>query len=92
MKKTIEYNGTKQKVDFIKSNFTKVIDVPKQVGVVGKAHGTYDFTINGATYKVEWSSVYDKRISNRLSFEGFTCGDSEKKIIEHIVSKYGLNA
>jgi len=91
MKKTIEYNGTKQKIDFVKSNFTKVIDVQKKPNVIGKAHGTYDYNINGVTYKVEWSSVYDKRISNRLSFEGFTCGDSEKKIIEHIVSKYGLN-
>lgn len=90
VKKTIEYNGTKQKVDFVKSNFTKVIDVQKTFGVVGRAHGTCDYTINGTTYTIEWSSVYDRTISNKLSFEGFTCGDSEKKMVEHIISKYGL--
>jgi len=90
MNKTVQYNGEKIKVEFTKSNFTKVVDQIKTVKTPGKTHGTYDYCINGKTYTVNWTNVYKNTSSTQLHFEGFTCGDSEKKMIEHIISKYGI--
>lgn len=90
MKKSIQYNGEKIKVNFRKSNFTKVVDQVKTLNQVGKTHGTYDYHINDKTYVVSWTNVYKNTSSTQLHFEGFSCGDSEKKMIEHIISKYGI--
>ena len=90
MKKTVKYNGENIKVNFEKSNFTKIVDQFKTLKEPGKAHGTYDYHINDKTYIVNWSNVYKNTSSTQLNFEGFTCGDSEKKMIEHIISKHGL--
>ena len=89
MNKTVTYNGEKTKVTFEKANHTRVID--KMDGIrIADAHGTEDFIINGKTYQVEWTMKYKTTHSVQLHFAGFTCGDSEKKMIEHIISKYGL--
>lgn len=89
MKKTVKHNGENIKVDFDKNNHTRVID--RMDGIrIADAHGTEDFIVNGTCYKVEWTMKYKKTHSVQLHFEGFTCGDSEKKMIEHIISKYGL--
>jgi len=89
MKKTVKYNSENIKVEFETSNFTRVID--RMDGIrVADAHGTKDFTINGKIYKTEWTMKYKKTHSTQLHFENFTCGDSEKKMIEHIISKYGI--
>lgn len=90
MNKTVVYKGEKIKVNFRKENFTKIIDQIKTNKLPGKSHGTYDFIINDKTYLVHWSSIYKNTISTRLIFENFTCGHSEKKMIEHIISKYGI--
>ena len=89
MKKTVKYNGENIKVEFETSNQTRVID--RMSGIrIADAHGVKVFTINGISYKVEWTMKYKNTHSVQLHFEGFTCGDSEKKMIEHIISKYGL--
>ena len=90
MKKTVKYNGENIKVNFEKSNFTKIVDQFKTLKEPGKAHGTYEYHINDKTYTVNWNNVYKNTSSTQLHFEGFTCGDSEKKMIEHIISKHGL--
>ena len=89
MKKTVKYNSENIKVNFETSNQTRIVD--RMDGIrIADAHGTKDFIINGKTYSVKWTMKYKKTHSVQLHFEGFTCGDSEKKMIEHIISKYGL--
>ena len=90
MKKTVKYNRENIKVHFEKSNFTKIVDQFKTLKEPGKAHGTYEYHINDKTYTVNWNNVYKNTSSTQLHFKGFTCGDSEKKMIEHIISKHGL--
>ena len=88
MIKTVKYNGNSIKVEFNKSNHTRVID--EKIGdSITKAHGTETFTINGKSYVINWSMTRKEKASKTLSFEGFSCGDSEKKIVEFIISKYG---
>jgi hypothetical protein len=51
MIKTVKYNGNSIKVDFNKSNHTRVID--EKIGdSITKAHGTETFTINGKSYVI----------------------------------------
>jgi hypothetical protein len=89
MKKTVNYNQENIKVEFETLNFTRIVD--RMDGIrIADAHGTKDFIINNKTYKTEWGMKYNKSHSTQLHFEGFTCGDSEKKMIEHIISKYGI--
>ena len=89
MKKTVKYNGEKIKVNFETSNHTRVVD--RMDGIrIADAHGTKDFIINGKVYQVGWTMKYKKTYSVQLHFEGFNCGDSEKKMIEHIISLHGL--
>ena len=89
MNKTVQYNGEKIKVEFNTANQTRIID--RMDGIrVADAHGTKDFIINGKTYTTSWTMKYKNTHSVQLHFEGFTCGDSEKKMIEHIISKYGV--
>ena len=89
MKKTVTYQNEKIKVNFETSNHTRIVD--RMDGIrVADAHGSNDFIINGKTYRVEWTMKYKKTHSVQLQFEGFTCGDSEKKMIEFIISKYGI--
>lgn len=89
MKKTVKYNGESIKVNFKTANQTRIVD--RMDGLrIADAHGTKDFIINGKIYQVEWTMKYKTTHSVYLHFEGFTCGDSEKKIIEHIIEKYGV--
>ena len=89
MKKTVTYQNEKIKVEFESANQTRIVD--RMEGVrIADAHGTKDFIINGVAYLVEWTMKYKKTHSVQFHFEGFTCGDSEKKIIEHIILKYGI--
>lgn len=90
MKKTVKYNGENIKVDFSKVNFTKIVDQIKTIKTAGRTHGTYNFIINKKSYVINWTSIYNQTISTQLHFEGFTCGDSEKKMIEYIISKNGI--
>jgi len=90
MRKTVQYKGDKIKVEFTKINFTRVVDKQMPNGRIIEAHGTKDFIINNKTYQVEWTMKFKTTFSTRLHFEGYTCGDSEKKMIEHILEKYGL--
>ena len=86
MKKTVKYNGENIKVEFKTANHTRIVD--RMEGIrIADAHGTKDFFINGIAYLVEWTMKYKKNHSVQLHFKGFTCGDSEKKMIEHIISK-----
>ena len=89
IKKTVKYNGENIKVDFQVVNMTRIVDKLEGVRIV-EAHGTHDFIINGKSYQVGWTMKNKNTSSVRLHFEGFTCGDSEKKMIEHIISKYGI--
>jgi hypothetical protein len=87
MKKTVKHNGENIKVNFETANQTRVVD--RMDGErIADAHGTRDFIINGQVFKVEWTMKYKKTHSVQLHFEGYTCGQSEKKMIEHILSKY----
>lgn len=89
MKKTVKYKGESIKIDFKSDNQTRIVD--RMEGIrIADAHGTKDFIINGKIFKVEWIMRYKKTHSVQLHFEGFTCGYSEKKMIEHIISKYWL--
>ena len=89
MRKTVKYNGESIVVNFESANQTRIVD--RMDGIrIADAHGTKDFIINSTSYKVEWTMKYKNTHSVLLHFEGFTCGDSEKKMIEHIISKYGL--
>jgi carbonic anhydrase len=89
MKKTVKYNGENIKVNFETANQTRVVD--RMEGIrIADAHGTKGFVINAKVYKVEWTMKYKNTHSTQFHFEGFTCGDSEKKMIEHIISKHGL--
>ena len=89
MKKTVVYKNDKIKVDFVKDNHTRIIDKTDGIRII-KAHGTHDFIINGKKYVTLWTMNYKTKPSVQLHFEGFTCAHSEKKIIEHIISKYGI--
>lgn len=93
MKKTVNINGAKAKIDFAKANHTKVID--RMEGIqTAEAHGTVDYLINDKSYTVKWTVSRKPRIQRtlglKLYFEGFSCGDNEKKMIEFIISKYGV--
>lgn len=94
MKKTVKYNGENIKVNFNKIyNNDRIIDEFKQFSdyrKITKSRGTYGFNINGKVYQVSWSMNFNSTASVQHHFEGFTCGDSEKKMIEHIISKYGI--
>lgn len=89
MQKTVKYKGENIKVLFEKANQTRVVDRMEGIRIVD-AHGTKDYIINGKVYRVEWTMKYKNKHSVRLHFEGFTCGDSDKKMIEYIISKYGV--
>ena len=89
MKKTVNYNGNTIKVEFTTKNFTREIDEMDGIRIK-KAHGVNEFNINNKAYVVGWTMNNNKSSSVNLFFEGFACGDSEKKMIEHIISKYGL--
>lgn len=89
MKKTVKYNGENIKVSFTTINFTRVVDKMEGIRIV-EAHGTEEFIINEKTYTVNWMMKHKTKPSIRLEFEGFICGDSEKKMIEHILEKYGI--
>ncbi len=89
MKKTVTYNGQSIKVDFVKANHTRVIDKKNGLEII-EAHGTEDFIINGSTFTVQWTMKCKTVKSKQFHFEGFTCGDSEKKMAEFIISKYGI--
>lgn len=89
MKKTVKYNNELIKVDFKTKNFTREIDEMDGIRIK-KAHGVNEFLINNKSYVVGWTMSKKEKPSTTLHFEGFSCGDSEKKMIEHIISKYGL--
>ena len=89
MKKTVQYNGENIKVSFNKANHTRVID--KKIGdSIVMAHGTQDFVINVKSYLTHWSMRRKEKASTTLSFDGISCGDSEKKIVELILLKHGI--
>jgi hypothetical protein len=93
MKKIINYQGEKTKIDFRKENFTKVIDEKEGIQI-SKAHGTNDFIINGNRYTIKWELKKDPKRQRsggiKLFYNGFSCPDNEKKMIEHIISVNGL--
>lgn len=89
MKKTVKYNGENIKVNLVVTNQIRI--VTRMEGIrIADAHGTKDFVINEKVYVVNWTMKYKKVHSVQLHFEGFTCGDSEKKMTEFIISKYGI--
>lgn len=94
MKKTVKYNGENIKVNFTRiNNNDRVIDAEQvfpNYRKITKSHGTYGFEINGKIYQVQWSMNFEQTASVQHHFNGFTCGDSEKKMIEHIISQHGL--
>jgi hypothetical protein len=90
MKKTVVYNGENIKVIFTKENFEREILGYSQNGYPNHSKGTHDFVINSKKYTINWESRRDATASNTFKFEGFKCGDSEKKMIEFIIAKYGI--
>lgn len=71
-------------------NHTRIVD--RMEGIrIAEAHGTKDFIINGKRFKIEWTMTYREKHNVRLHFEGFSCADNDKKMIEHIISKYGVS-
>ena len=89
MKKTVKYNGENIKISFEIANQTRIVD--RMEGIrIADAHGTKEFNINGTIYLVQWTMKYKNTHSVQHHFEGFTCGDSEKKMIEYIISNYGI--
>jgi len=89
MIKSVIYKNQAIKVDFKSVNHTRIVD--RMEGIrIADAHGTKDFIVNGKKYLINWSMKYKNVHSTQLSFNGFTCGDSDKKMIEFIISKYGI--
>lgn len=92
MNKKVTYKGKVVTVQFSKDNFTKetiILDEKKRKGI---NKGTRDFIINGTRYLVHWNNSFNGYdfSSSHMHFEGFTCCKSDKKMIEHIIEKYGL--
>lgn len=90
MIKSVSYKGTKIKVRFHMDNHTRIVDKIDANKRIIEAHGTKDFIINAKRYKIEWTMIYKERHNVRLHFEGFSCPDNDKKMIEHIINKYGV--
>jgi hypothetical protein len=92
MKKTVKYNGGNIQVDFETSSPTRVITLKDKCGLILKAHGTRAFMINGKSYPTQWTinkKCADSKSSTFLYYNDYKA-DSEKKIIEHILSIHGL--
>ena len=90
MNKTVNFKGGKVKVDFEKANFKREVLRQDKNGRILEAKGEEEFIINGKSYKVEWYLIVNKRPVLKMMFEGFECGDNQKKMIEFIISKYGI--
>lgn len=93
MKKTVNYQGQKIKVDFAIERQTKIVD--EMVGVqISRAHGTKRFVINGKSYLVHWELKRNPRTQRssgvKLFYKGFSCPDNEKQMIEHIIAVNGI--
>ena len=90
MKKTVNFKGEKVKIDFKKDKYAKVVD-RMYMGSIAECHGSEDFIINNKPYSVNFRMIRNNRhYVCTYSFESFECNDSEKKVIEFIIDKYGL--
>lgn len=102
-KKTVHHNGEKIKVEYTQEILFKKHDGQRDEKTkFGYSRQTeiQQWVINGKTYHILYTdtSTYKKcrrhRIkrvdSVRYSFEGFETNDNQKKLIEHIIGKYGL--
>ena len=90
MKKTVNFKGEKVKIDFKKDNYAKVID-RMYMGSIAECHGSEDFIINNKPYSVNFRMIRNNRYAvYTYTFEHYSCVDSEKKVIEFIIDKYGL--
>lgn len=96
--KTVNYKGEKIKVKFEKTFSTiNVLQEEEQCKRTGKylksriVEIDYTFIINSKEYKVHSRYERDEKQSYRHTFEGFVfTQDNDKKIIEHIIAKYGI--
>ena len=85
MKKTVEVKGEKFRVDFTSKVVSRDVSIPNE-----RYENTWEFVIDGKPYTVSSISRIGKKINSKLStrfiYNGVTLPDSEKKVIEHILS------
>lgn len=86
MNKTVTYNGEKIKVEFVSNHISRDFDS------FDRKENTHEYVINGNLFKVNSTSTRGRsgKFSSSIMFEGQLFPDSEKKVIEHILSKYKL--
>ncbi len=97
MKKLVNFKGEKIKVNFTYSAkqynvIQKYKDCLKRRIVIRPQieKNILEFVINGKCYEVICNVVRAERTNFTYNFEGVKLPDSHKKIIEHIISKYGI--
>jgi hypothetical protein len=88
--KTVKYNGENTRVTFENIMLNKEVVSLCKFGYPNHYKGESKFTINNKDYIVNWENKKNETWSIVYEFEGFKCGDSHKKMIEFIISKYGL--
>jgi hypothetical protein len=90
MNKTVTLNGQTTKVDLVVNMVSRDVHKQDAQGRILHATGIKEFNIGGNVYPVKWEGKMNKSWSLTLEFDGFKCGDSEKKMTEFIISKYGI--
>lgn len=89
--KTVKVGGNNIKVSFSRQNLTN--NTLPAFPASGTVANDCEFVINGATTVVKMISKATNngkigyRISQSFEVDGFNLGDSEKKVIEHILSR-----
>jgi hypothetical protein len=90
MTKLVKYNGQSLRI-----TFNKIVLSGDSLSVCKNGYsihnkGVVKFIINNKEYLINWESKKNETWSINNEFEGFKCGDSDKKMIEFIISKYGI--
>ena len=97
MKKLVNFNGEKIKVEFSYNAkeynvIQKYKDCLKRRIVIQPQieKNILEYKINGKSYEVICNVTRGEKLSCKHTFEGVTFPDNNKKIIEHIIAKYGI--
>lgn len=97
MKKLVNFNGEKIRVEFdycakeynviqkYKDCLKRRIVIQPQI-----EKNILEFTINGKSYEIICNVVTGEKTKYTYNFEGVILPDNHKKVIEHIISKYGI--
>lgn len=85
MKKTVTVKGEKLKVNFNSRVISRDVVIKNE-----RYENTWEFVIDGKPYIVNSISTIGKKLFSKLStrfiYKGVTFPDSEKKVIEYILS------